>query len=252
MYSRVFGERCVYVLSECIEVTDMYDLLFDKSSQFGSLAINIAAIVMLAIVFIHTGAYRKRAQLADKVFFAVLCLNIAAVVLNIIYGILMHGLNVVPVILQIILTLIYMVYSFTLQLIVYLMAMFLTVISGYEDKVRKYWLAMALPMMFPVFLLSNLFNEWLYDVADPFAEMMSYRFHLLLLVPMLIYIFLCFPNFWKIGKPMILLMIILIATNFFISYYLPDIRISAFIMTLFVVFSHICMMNTSFYEEVRS
>ena len=210
-------------------------------STVGSIIIDTTALFLMGGILIYTSLYRKRGRLEDRLFFGMILSNIAlAVADGISYylegsaypaakGVMIAG-NII---------------FFTMFTVFpYLFLLYLDYIAWQDKKrVRRTKLLAGIPcLLMVILLLLNLKTGWIFSFSQDNIYH-SGPLNNLVFVPVAIYFLLCLLRLSKINVRLVFLGILLIVTRIALGIWFRGISSTAFTYTLFLVCTHIFVMN---------
>lgn len=212
----------------------------------GSIFIDIASLFLMTGILIYTSIYRKRGLLEDRLFFGMTLSNIALAVAD---GIscFMEGSSY-PASKEIMIAGNIVFYTM-FAVFPYLYLLYFDY-SAWQDKerIRKMKLPAGIPcLLLFILLLVNLKTGWIYT----FSEDNIYHsgpLNNLVFVPALISFLLSLFRLYKINIRLAFLSTLLILTRIAMGIWFRDISSTAFTYTLFLVCTHIYVMNKPIYE----
>ncbi len=213
----------------------------------GSLIMDITSFFFMVGILIYTELYRKRGRLDDRLFFAMIVVNmIMAFADGITY--MLHG-TVYPWARDVMIAG-NMVFYTAFSVFPWIFFLYLDY-SVYKDSARvdRMRLFTAIPwILMVILLLINLKTRWIfYFTADNIYR--SGTLNELTFIPMAIYFL--FSLIWvrKIDPRLVFLGILLAAVRILLGIWIRDISSSAFIYTLLLVCTHIHVMNRPLDKE---
>ena len=207
----------------------------------GSIVMDAAALFLMGGILIYTSLYRKRGRLEDRLFFSMILSNIAlAVVDGISYyleGSAYPAAKGVMIAGNIIFYTMFTVFP-------YLYLLYLEVIAGLEIKwIRRTKLLAGIPcLLLIILLLINLKTGWIFSFTQDNLYH-SGPLNNLVFVPAAICFLLCLLGLAKVNVRLVLLGTVLIAARIAGGIWFRDISSTAFTYTLFLVCTHIFVMN---------
>ena len=213
----------------------------------GSIIMNAASILFMGGLLIYTALYRQRGRTDDRLFFAMVLVNMALAFTD---GVsyLAEGLAVpyAGTVLIVCNTL-----FFTMSVVIpWLFLLYIDFRAyGEKERLRKLKLWTAVPwLLFFAVLLINLKTGWIFTVGEDNI----YRagpFNSLFFVPAAFYAALALVRVSRIGMRLVFLGVLLIGARIGLGIWFREISSTAFIYTLFLVCAHIQVMNRSLNEE---
>ncbi|MCR5654453.1 MAG: hypothetical protein K6G07_02290 [Lachnospiraceae bacterium] len=217
------------------------------TDSIGLIYINCAAIILMCGIIIHTGIYRRRGFLVDRLFFAMLVLNICLASLDIfecVFGDRGLAQASVPLWIENIL------FSIVAQVIWFLFALYFMCAVRREAQVRKYWKLYSIPMFVTfIAVFVNIFFGFLYDV-DMATGTFSYGpFYNALYIAPLVYAVIICVQLGRLQKILIVFFILLLLIRFLPSLFLEGLSSTSFYFALIMTYLHIFRTNYDFQKE---
>ena len=213
----------------------------------GSIIIDAVSLFFMGGILVYTARYRKRGRLDDRLFFIMVVTNL---VLALSDGIayLLEG-NPASAARYLIITANILFYA-AFALFPFLYMLYLD-FRAFEDKarIRKIKLVAFVPCLIQVVLLVvNLFTGWIFTVSEdtiyhpgPLNDLMF--------IPAILYVLVSLYLVTKINVRLVFLGILIILTRIAWGIWFRDISSTAFTYTMFLVCTHIHVMNRPLYEE---
>ncbi len=214
----------------------------------GSIILDVTSLFFMGGLLIYTALYRKRGRLDDKLFLAMIVSNMFVAVTDMVnyladgsgYG------NAEPV-----LIVGNLLFYAAFEIFPYLYILFLDY-RLYQDiaRIRKIKLWYAIPCTLILILLStSLLNGWIFSVNSDGLYQFG-PWNNLVFVPVAFYFLCASIRLGKINTRLVFLGILLIITRILLGAWFRDISSTAMIYTLFLVCTHIHVMNSPLNEEM--
>lgn len=224
-------------------------MLWLSDSNMGTVVIDSAAFLLLIGMMMFTTVYRKRGRYDDRLFFAMLIVDMIAAVCD--------GLNFFleesPYAFKgkciicgdTVFSIAYVI--FFLLLILYIDFMQ----NRDEAKTKKKLTIYAVPAFLTVLIvLGNLFFGYMFYIDEAGAYQYGSAYDLLHIAP-IIYLIIIVWKLWKTDKRLFVAFLVLIATRIFLRFLIRGISSTAFIFAVVLAYAHIHVMNEEFYEEAQ-
>ena len=210
-------------------------------SNAGSIIMNASSLFLMCGILTYTELYRKRGRMDDRLFFAMILCNI---VLAFADGVsyLLEGSSY-PVVNGLMITGNIVFYTMC-AVFPYLFLLYLDY-RAYDDKgrIKKMQLPAAVPwLLLFALLLINLKTGWLFSFSDD-NMYHSGSLNNLVFVPVVIYFLISLSRICKINVRLAFLGILLIVTRIALGIWFRGISSTAFTYTLFLICTHITVMN---------
>ena len=224
----------------------------DKGKVFsygtaGTLIMDAASLFFMCGILIYTAIYRKRGRLDDRLFF---CMVVSNILLTISDGIAywLEGLSN-PYIVAI-MTTCNMVFFFMFALFPYLFLLYLDYrVYRSKQRLRMRKIICFIPCLILLLLLfANLKTGWLFTFTED-GIYHSGSLNNLVFVPAVLYFLTSEILVAKISKRLVLLGLLLIAVRLAWGIWFRDISSTSFTYTMFLVCTHIHVMNRPLDEE---
>ena len=215
-----------------------------------TMVLDLAAIFLMISMTVYTASYRKRGKISDRIYFAMIILNMVSALLDgfnsvfekqnadgsgystfILAG---HSFYV-------------MTYTITsLLLVLYLLAFY-----GKEDKIRKTGIILGVFVcILAILVVINLFTGWIFSVNDVTGAYEYGPLRIIIYVPAYAYALLSMLLLWKNNNRRLLFLIVfLVIARVILEIVFYEISTTPFVFAICLIYAHICMMNRSFYEE---
>ena len=214
----------------------------------GSVIMDAAALFFLSGILIYTALYRKRGRLDDKLFFGMVLTNMALAASDA-TAYLLEGRPFTEAGKMIVAC--NVVFYAAFEIFPYLFLLFLDFrVRKEPEHVRKSSVLYCIPaLVIVVLLLLNLRTGWLYSVSKnniyhtgPYNDVVF--------LPVAVYSILILAKLYRIDRRLTLLGIILILARVGFGFWFRSISSTAMTYTLFLVATHIGVMNRTIKEEV--
>ncbi len=214
----------------------------------GSVIMDAAALFFMSGILIYTALYRKRGRLDDKLFFGMVLTNMALAASDA-TAYLLEGRAFTEAGKMIVAC--NVVFYAAFEIFPYLFLLFLDFrVRKEPEHVRKSSVLYCIPaLVIVVLLLLNLRTGWLYSVSKnniyhtgPYNDVVF--------LPVAVYSVLILAKLYRIDRRLTLLGIILILARVGFGFWFRSISSTAMTYTLFLVATHIVVMNRTIKEEV--
>ncbi|MBO5503783.1 MAG: hypothetical protein J5969_04805 [Lachnospiraceae bacterium] len=214
----------------------------------GSVIMDAAALFFMSGILIYTALYRKRGRLDDKLFFGMVLTNMALAASDA-TAYLLEGRPFTEAGKMIVAC--NVVFYAAFEIFPYLFLLFLDFrVRKEPEHVRKSSVLYCIPaLVIVVLLLFNLRTGWLYSVSKnniyhtgPYNDVVF--------LPVAVYSVLILAKLYRIDRRLTLLGIILILARVGFGFWFRSISSTAMTYTLFLVATHIGVMNRTIKEEV--
>ena len=213
----------------------------------GSIIMDAASLFFMGGLLIYTSLYRKRGRLDDRLFFAMIAVNIAlAVADGTAYLLERRIVEFAGSAISVCNIVFYAAFS----IFPYLYMLYLDY-RVYKDtkRIRKRKLVGGIPcFLLLILLLANLKTGWLYYVGEGNIYYFG-PYNNLVFLPVAIYFLVSLYLVYRINPRLILLALLLLASRIAFGRWFRSISSTAFIYTLFLVCTHIYVMNRPLNEE---
>ena len=213
----------------------------------GSIIIDAASLFFMSGLLIYTALYRKRGRLDDRLFFVMILLNMALALADALTYLMNEsgypGIRPVMIIGN-------LVFFAAFEVFPYLYMLYLHY-RAFRDSQRvrrlKLWTVIPCAILL-VLLLLSLATGWIFSVnAD--GAYQSGPLNDLVFLPVLFYFGLSLVWVYKINKHLVALGIFLIVTRVAFGIWFRDISSTSLTYTLFLICTHIHVMNRPLVEE---
>ena len=228
----------------------MGDTLFTIKNAFNSLAsativADIAAILLLVCVMIYTSAYRRRGKPEDRLFFAMILLNMASAFFDVIDdcfdGLYPAGQKYSALLMA----------SHSFFIICYTLTCYLFVKYLYTAYMKNdMHVLLSLPLiLLTILLIINFFAGELFFI-DASGKYSYGKLWIAIYLAAYFYAAAAIVLLWRIKRPLAGFALVMIAISIVIQGALYRISSTPFMLSIVLIFAHICLMNSAFYEEM--
>ena len=213
----------------------------------GSIIMDAASIFFLGGILIYTSLYRKRGRLDDKLFLAMIIINMELAVADgisyVVEGATVHGARALLIFCNI-------VFYSAFEIFLYVYLLYLDFRTRNDAvRIRK----MKLPAFIPCFIMLvilfvNLKTGWIFSI-DSNCMYHSGKYNTVVFIPAACYFLLSLMKVMHINFRLVLMGIFLVGIRFLLGIWFRDISSTAFTYTLFLVCTHVHVMNQPLNEE---
>ena len=254
-YTNLFNGTYHFVMSvrDPVARTDRtasFEIIKGKPSSVGnvgSVIMDVTALFYMGGLLIYTALYRRRGRLDDRLFFAMIIVNIILTAVDAItYLVDGSGFDFTGWVMLVGNLLFFAAF----EIFPYLYMLYLDYRAHQDEaRIRRIWPWYAIPCaLILALLLVNLFTGWIYYV-DGNGVYQSGPLNDLIFVPVGFYFLVSLIRVRKIDRRLVYLGILLVATRVAWGIWFRDISSTALIYTLFLVCTHIHVMNRPLSEE---
>ena len=213
----------------------------------GSIIMDITALFILTGLLIYTAIYRQRGRLDDRLFFSMVIVNIVLAAADCMTYMLEGKTMLFGRELMIAGN---MIFSAAFEIFSYLFILYLDYRAFQSERRIRLWkLIYSIPALILIILLFvNLDTGILFSVTDG-NSYQSGPYYYIVFIPVGIYILGCALLCIRINIRLIFLCVLLVAARLACGIWFRDVSSTAVTYTLFLVCTHIYMMNRSLSEE---
>ena len=215
-----------------------------------NMIIDGAALLILLGMIIYTTLYRRRGKPEDKLYFALIVIDVAAAILNgLSYILLGAGVHFENWAFSFIYSMLFILFDiFGAVWCIYLMLR----MKWDKAKIRKYAIVFSIPaLILIVVTAANIFNDFIFNfwMLPGNTNLAVYNYNLLTFIPFFVYGICTFVISFRKGVRVLILFVTLFAAQL----YLLDVmatNITPLILAVYLIYAHLFAMRDSFYEEV--
>ncbi len=213
----------------------------------GTIMMNFAAILLLAVIMVHTNMFRKRGFLTDKLFFALIIIDmVIAVTDSINYTLYFSSFNLADEVINVSDHL----FCLAVELFMMFFLFYLASIKSEGENLKRKFILYSIPMIIEtICIIVNIFTKFMLYI-DENNNYVETKYYVIIYLGVAVYGFLAAFELYRISKG---LLVVLIAVVLIVPLWIvltPDISSTAFYYGIILTYSHICMMNMEFYGEV--
>lgn len=213
----------------------------------GSIIMDVTSLFFMGGLLIYTSLYRQRGRLDDRLFFALVLVNMALAVADALTYLWEGSAN--PSV-RVLIMIGNIVFYAAFELFPYFYLLYLDFrVYGSKDRLRKLKVLYGIPcFVILAMLLLNLWTGWLFVIGED--NLYYYGpVHNLVFVPVVLYFLVCLERVRKLSLRLICLGTLVIVSRILWGIWFRGISSTAFTYTLYLVCTHIYVMDQSIYEE---
>ena len=217
-------------------------------TALATVIIDIIAMFLLLGLIQLTRIYRQRGKLKDKIFFAMLLLDLLMTVTDISVELLNYStsatLRVVMILTSTILTVAFQILC--LLVLLYLICF----LPGGAEKVKKNYKLYAIPaLLASVMLIINIFGGFLFYADSETGQYLHGPVYELVLVPTVIYAVMCIRTLWDVNRQGIFLFLMLLVVRLGLESAFRSVSSTPSVYAVVLIYLLVGTMNRSFHEE---
>ncbi len=219
----------------------------NSNATVGSIIMDAASIFLLTGLLFYTVLYRKRGRPDDKMFFALIVISMVLAASDMLTYI-VDGLGYVGA--RRLMIAGNLIFFTAFEIFPCLFYLYLDLRANRDtDRIRKKLPWTLIPLALPMVLLFvNLGTGWIYEVDD-YGVYHSGPWNGLVFVPAVFYLILCIFQVRKISVLLVFLSVFLAGVRLIWGIWFRDISSTSLTYTLFLVCTHVHVMNRPLLEE---
>lgn len=213
----------------------------------GSIILDVSSLFFLGGILIYTALYRKRGRLDDRLFLAMILVNMAYAAVELL-SYTQEGLQI-PFMRGLMIVENTVVYA-ALVLFPYLYMLYTDFRANKDQRrLRRIKLLYGIPCLIYFAILGiNLKTGWIFSISKS-CEFIDGPIDQIVFIPIIFYFTVSLFRVYRINKRLVFLGLMILAARMILDVCFRPIQSTSFIYTLFLAFAHIHVMNQPLAEE---